>query len=619
MGYVQANSGRTQYSFTIAMRDCGTSHFESSGTLGFENTIIIQMEEVVQEAWDTARKISCDWKDSLEKEVIFQPFTVGMLEVQEVRFGGDNVECWMDIKKGKDPFGTTVEGILEIGEDMTVVVYASDGGSNFDILVKNCWAYDSMDYENSGTNKVRLSDDKGCRLKPKLMDYFFRTRETRSTGASIIAYAPIYAFKFPDKMGVYLTCDVQLCKGGCTDFCEDPGYPSEPIGGALLPDVVTTTQFSCFLGSTDPRCTTTTIRPLPTTTQFVCGPTTVDPRCPANCNIPNNPDPRCITTPHFFPAPTTTPFVCHPGSSDPRCPLQCFPGSTDPRCPPPQTLPPSTPPPTTQFVCTPNSLDPRCATFAPPTTTPFICQPGLADPRCPPACFPGSPDPRCPHEPTPPPVQPLLPQQPQILQPVPFPQPQPQPQPLPPPQLVPFPQPQPQPQPLPLQPQPLPLQEHYSNQDPRFHAFHRWQYEPAPSRFTTTQNGNGNIIVNGNGFAVNGNGNGQVNGNGFAVNGNGNGNGFGRRKREVHIAPSNNHTISFATGFQVISVEDIDGAEGNSMVFFGRVHPQDATEGQVCMPQVSFALGLVCISCVLLTAGLVCLGLYIRLRRYAKW
>jgi hypothetical protein len=47
--------------------------------------------------------------------------------------------------------------------------------------------------------------------KPKLIGYWRRTSETGSSGASIIAYNNITAFKFPDKMQVYLTCNIEVC------------------------------------------------------------------------------------------------------------------------------------------------------------------------------------------------------------------------------------------------------------------------------------------------------------------------------------------------------------------------------------------------------------------------
>ena len=57
------------------------SHFDSSVIYHFyhqifrsdirtsENVIIVQMDPLVQEVWDTARKITCSWEDSYEKSI----------------------------------------------------------------------------------------------------------------------------------------------------------------------------------------------------------------------------------------------------------------------------------------------------------------------------------------------------------------------------------------------------------------------------------------------------------------------------------------------------------------------------------------------------------------------
>ena len=46
--------------------------------------------------------------------------------------------------------------------------------------------------------------------KKKLIGYWRTTSETGSSGASIIAYNNITAFKFPDKMQVFLTCNIEV-------------------------------------------------------------------------------------------------------------------------------------------------------------------------------------------------------------------------------------------------------------------------------------------------------------------------------------------------------------------------------------------------------------------------
>ncbi len=75
----------TVASFVIAADRCGFFASETvvkpegqpNPTGAFvENTIIVQYDPQVQEAWDEAKKIKCTWHDFYEKNVAFQPFQV---------------------------------------------------------------------------------------------------------------------------------------------------------------------------------------------------------------------------------------------------------------------------------------------------------------------------------------------------------------------------------------------------------------------------------------------------------------------------------------------------------------------------------------------------------------
>jgi len=185
---------------------------------------------MVQDSWDSARKITCDWQSKLEKMVTFAPFPVADLQgVAEIKFAGsgDNVKTRMEIQFGRGPFAAPLEGLTKIGDELTVVVYVQDGGAGYDILVKNCFAYDSRDFKNA--NKIRLLNEHGCLYRPHQMEYFKRTFDVRSTGADIIAFARMNAFKFPDKMDVFLSCELEMCKGGCDTHCEMDDYPIDII------------------------------------------------------------------------------------------------------------------------------------------------------------------------------------------------------------------------------------------------------------------------------------------------------------------------------------------------------------------------------------------------------
>jgi len=73
--YLESGQAVTQFSFSIPMSECGTLVLEGlNGTDGFTNTIVMQMDSEVQEVWDSARKINCEWTKIVNKQVKFAPF-----------------------------------------------------------------------------------------------------------------------------------------------------------------------------------------------------------------------------------------------------------------------------------------------------------------------------------------------------------------------------------------------------------------------------------------------------------------------------------------------------------------------------------------------------------------
>ncbi|CAK1543393.1 unnamed protein product [Leptosia nina] len=216
--YVRANSNRAKYSFTVSLNTCGTrffSDFENEGQAYLENVLVLQNEPGIQEVWDHIRRVRCLWEGNLTKQLV-SSLSVGMLNQITSNFSGDTAMARLDIQTGKGPFAPEANGLIKIGEIMTLVVSVT-GDAGFDILVRECIARDA-----DNNNVVPLTDSNGCVLKPKLFGAFQKTRDTGNTGASIIAYAYFNAFKFPDEMDLIIQCEVELCKTDC-DVCPNPG------------------------------------------------------------------------------------------------------------------------------------------------------------------------------------------------------------------------------------------------------------------------------------------------------------------------------------------------------------------------------------------------------------
>ncbi|KAJ8962509.1 hypothetical protein NQ318_000899 [Aromia moschata] len=221
--YVKENSRQAKHSFTVNLNMCGTEFinaFDTQGQSYLENVLVMQNEPGIQEIWDTVRAVRCLWEGNL-KETLSVALSVGMLSQEIVTFSGDTAMAKLDVVLGKGPFGQTADGLVKIGEPMTLVVSVS-GDPGFDLQVKDCNATDS-----TGDNVVALTDDDGCILKPKLFGAFQKTRNTGDSGASIIAYAYFNAFKFPDVIDMMIECSIELCKTDC-EMCPDPNQQVEP-------------------------------------------------------------------------------------------------------------------------------------------------------------------------------------------------------------------------------------------------------------------------------------------------------------------------------------------------------------------------------------------------------
>ncbi|GBP20911.1 DNA-directed RNA polymerase II subunit RPB1 [Eumeta japonica] len=218
--YVKENSNKIKYSFTVNLNKCGTrffSDFQNEGQAYLENVLVLQNEAGIQEVWDHIRRVRCLWEGNLTKQ-LFSSLSVGMLNQITSKFSGDTAMARLDIQIGRGPFAPEANGLVKIGEVMTLVVSVT-GDPGFDIHVRECIARD-----DKSQHIVPLTDHEGCVLKPKLFGAFQKTRETGNTGASIIAYAFFNAFKFPDEMDLIIQCDVELCKTDC-DVCPRPGSP----------------------------------------------------------------------------------------------------------------------------------------------------------------------------------------------------------------------------------------------------------------------------------------------------------------------------------------------------------------------------------------------------------
>lgn len=159
--YVKSGSAKSSFTFTVPYEGCGSKP-SCAVCASVDNILVIQSDEDVQEIWDTARKISCSRSEQQEKTIYFKPFVVDMLEVINVETARGGVECWMDIQRGQFPQVSQITGNIKIGEPLTVLIFLKDPNKEYDLSVRDCWAFDGEDYQDKKTGRIQLSDKKGC-------------------------------------------------------------------------------------------------------------------------------------------------------------------------------------------------------------------------------------------------------------------------------------------------------------------------------------------------------------------------------------------------------------------------------------------------------------------------
>ncbi|CAI6366477.1 unnamed protein product [Macrosiphum euphorbiae] len=209
--YVPPSTGKTFFTFRIAYARCGTKP-DLNGQF-YENTVVVQYDKDLLEVWDEAKRLRCEWYNDYEKTASKPPMVIADLDVIQLDFRGDNVDCWMEIQHGKGPWAPPVSGIVPLGSTLTLVVAINDYRGEFDMRVKSCAASDG------GGHVIQLTDDQGCVLRPKMISGFLKAR-TSDERASVITYAFFHAFKFPDALSVHIRCKVEICRHGCLDHCQ---------------------------------------------------------------------------------------------------------------------------------------------------------------------------------------------------------------------------------------------------------------------------------------------------------------------------------------------------------------------------------------------------------------
>lgn len=106
---------------------------EPEGQAYLENVLVLQNEPGIQEVWDVVRRVRCLWEGNINK-ALSVGLNVDMLNQEIVTFSGDTAVARLDIQTGRGPFAPAANGLVKIGETMTLVITV-EGDAGFDVTV----------------------------------------------------------------------------------------------------------------------------------------------------------------------------------------------------------------------------------------------------------------------------------------------------------------------------------------------------------------------------------------------------------------------------------------------------------------------------------------------------
>ncbi|KAI7695627.1 hypothetical protein SSS_03626 [Sarcoptes scabiei] len=130
------------------------------------------------------------------------------------------IESRMDILRGRIPFLKLIDGNVELGDDVTLII-RSGKLNDYDSKISNCYAFDEKD-----SMRYQLTDQNGCPIDPMVMTPFKVLHNVGSE--SKVYYTTFSAFKFPGSQFLNIQCTLLVCPKLCPKpTCESPSIASQ--------------------------------------------------------------------------------------------------------------------------------------------------------------------------------------------------------------------------------------------------------------------------------------------------------------------------------------------------------------------------------------------------------
>ncbi|KPM05145.1 hypothetical protein QR98_0036040 [Sarcoptes scabiei] len=129
------------------------------------------------------------------------------------------IESRMDILRGRIPFLKLIDGNVELGDDVTLIILSlilkvresgqeRESEHDYDSKISNCYAFDEKD-----SMRYQLTDQNGCPIDPMVMTPFKVLHNVGSE--SKVYYTTFSAFKFPGSQFLNIQCTLLVCPKLC--------------------------------------------------------------------------------------------------------------------------------------------------------------------------------------------------------------------------------------------------------------------------------------------------------------------------------------------------------------------------------------------------------------------
>nr|CAD2168176.1 unnamed protein product [Meloidogyne enterolobii] len=191
------NNDAPQAGIEVRLNDCGMIRERRPHGMSYSIVLIVNFHPRFVTRVDRAFKILCSYQHT--ERPVGTDLEVGTVPTEPLLSDAILVpDCEYSMRLG-DPNGPIATNTVRVGE-LIFHRWECQDSPIYGMLVKNCRVFDG------GNENVTLIDERGCPTKTGVIQ-----SPPIYSDALNIAYAPIFAFHFPDRTQMNFRCQIQSC------------------------------------------------------------------------------------------------------------------------------------------------------------------------------------------------------------------------------------------------------------------------------------------------------------------------------------------------------------------------------------------------------------------------